>query len=82
MVDRMTKNLKKFPKFDRDQLLELMRRIQLNDLFGLDIKKLKDRSDAFRVRKGNFRVIFRKVDHGTNIIIAIERRCESTYKEF
>ena len=82
MVDRMTKNLQKFPKDDRDKILTLMRRVQAGDLSGLDIKKLKDREDAFRVRKGKFRVIFRKTDQGPNIIIAVELRSESTYKEF
>lgn len=81
MVDRMTKNLRKFSKRDRGQILQLMKRILINDLQGLDVKKLKDRDDAFRVRKGDFRVIFRKVDQGINVIIAIERRSESTYKE-
>lgn len=82
MVDRMTKNLRKFSKRERDQILQVMKRILMNDLQGLDVKKLKDREDAFRVRKGDFRIIFRKVDKGTNSIIAVERRSESTYKEF
>jgi len=81
MVDRMTKNLRKFSKQERDQILQAMKRILLNDLQGLDVKKLKDREDAFRVRKGDFRIIFRKVDQGINDIIAVERRSESTYKE-
>ena len=82
MVDRMTKNLRKFSKRERDQILQVMKRILMNDMQGFDLKKLKDREDAFRVRKGDFRIIFRKVDHGINVIIAVERRSESTYKEF
>ncbi len=82
MVDRMTKNLRKFSKGDRNTILQVMKRILQNDLQGLDVKKLKDRDDAFRVRRGDFRVIFRKADQGMNIIIAVERRSESTYKEF
>lgn len=78
MVDRMTKNLRKFSKRERDQILQIMRRILINDLQGLDVKKLKDREDAFRVRKGDFRIIFRKNDNGVNVIIAVERRSEST----
>lgn len=78
----MTKNLKKFSKSEREAILELMRRIQTNDLVGMDVKKLKDRTDAFRVRKGNFRIIFCKIEQGINHIIAVERRSESTYKEF
>lgn len=78
----MTKNLRKFSKRERDQLLQIMKRILMNDLQGLDVKKLKDHEDAFRVRRGDFRIIFRKVDQGINVIIAVERRSESTYKEF
>ena len=78
----MTKNLRKFPKDDRDELLEIMRQIRSGDLSGLNVKRLKDRQDAFRVRKGDFRIIFRRVNQGPNIIIAVERRSEGTYKDF
>lgn len=78
----MTKNLRKFSKRERDQILQIMKRILLDDLENMDLKKLKDREDAFRVRKGDIRIIFRKIDLGVNVIIAIERRSESTYKEF
>jgi mRNA-degrading endonuclease RelE of RelBE toxin-antitoxin system len=82
MVDRMTKNLRKFSKRERVQILQVMRQIKLNYFTGLEIKKLKDREGVYRVRKGDFRIIFYKVDQGMNIIIAVERRSESTYKEF
>lgn len=78
----MTKNLRKFSKHERDQILQVMKQILMNDLQSSDVKKLKDRTDAFRVRKGNFRIIFCKIEQGVNRIIAVERRSESTYKEF
>lgn len=81
MVDRVTKNLRKFSKRERTQMLQVMKRISMNDLKGLDVRKLKDRDHAFRVRKGNFRIIFRTNDQGINAIIAIERRSESTYRD-
>lgn len=56
-----------------------MKRISMNDLKGLDVRKLKDRDNAFRVRKGDFRIIFRTNNQGINVIIAVERRSESTY---
>lgn len=80
MVDRVTKNLQKFSKRERHQILQVMKRILINDPEGLDVKKLKGRENAFRVRKGNFRVIFRKSNQGINVIIAVERRSESTYR--
>lgn len=60
-------------------MLQVMKRISMNDLTGLDVRKLKDRDNAFRVRKGDFRIIFRTNNHGINVIIAVERRSESTY---
>ncbi|NQV12534.1 hypothetical protein HQ524_04175 [Candidatus Uhrbacteria bacterium] len=80
MVDRMKKNLATFSKRDRKRLLEIMKRIIDGDMHGLDIKKLKGRNLAFRVRKANFRIIFAKQQNGDIRIIAIERRSESTYK--
>ena len=80
MVDRMIKNLQKFSKDERHRILQIMKRIQHNDLVGMDVKKLKDRNDAYRVRKGDFRIIFRRMDEGSHIVIAVERRSKSTYK--
>ena len=80
MVDRVTKNLRKFSKRDRAQILQVMKQISNNNLMGLDVRKLKDRDDAFRVWKGDFRIIFRKSDKEIHVIIAVERRSESTYK--
>jgi len=79
MVDRMKKNLAKFPKKDRKLILALKKRILKNDLQGLDVKKLKGREDAFRVRKRNFRIIFAKDSNGDIVFIAIERRSDTTY---
>lgn len=78
----MTKNLRKFFTHERDQILQVMKQILMNDLQSLDVKKLKDRTDAFRVRKGNFRIIFCKIERGVNRIIAVERSSASTYKQF
>lgn len=81
MVDRVTKNLRKFSKRERVQILQAMKQISTNRLQSLDIRKLKGRNDAFRVRKGDFRIIFRKNDQEINVIIAVERRSKSTYRD-
>lgn len=79
MVDQMKKNLAKFSKKDRKLILEIKRRIIKNDLKGLDVKKLSGRDGGFRVRKGNFRIIYLVHKKGIRFI-AIERRSESTYQ--
>lgn len=46
---------------------------------GLDVKKLKDRNDIFRLRVGDLRVIYR-LNEGKIFILAISRRNEKTYR--
>jgi len=80
MVDRMKKNLAKFIKKERKRILDLKRQILSGDLSGLDVKRLKGGREAYRIRKGNFRIIFAKKSDGSIIFIAMERRSESTYR--
>ena len=82
MVDRIRKILKQLPSRRQTELLDVLRRIRADHLIGLDVKKLQGRTDVFRVRKGVFRIIFRKILDGENTIIAVERRSDTTYNEF
>lgn len=52
-----------------------------DNLIGLDVKKLQGRNDIYRVRKGMFRIIFRKIPNVENAIIAVERRSDTTYND-
>ncbi|MFA6447289.1 MAG: hypothetical protein WCW31_03470 [Patescibacteria group bacterium] len=81
MVDRIRKTLKLLSLKQQTQLLEVIQRIRSNNLSGLDVKKLQGRDDVYRVRKGLFRVIFRKIPNAENTIIAVERRNDTTYNE-
>lgn len=82
MVDRMRKTLERIPPKQRAILLGVLRRVTADDVVGLDVKKLQGRDDIYRVRKGVFRIIFRKISDKENVIIAIERRSDTTYHEF
>ncbi|MFH0928086.1 MAG: hypothetical protein V1821_01290 [bacterium] len=61
----------------RAAFLETIELIQSGDLKGLDLLKLKDRDDIYRVRKGGFRVIFLMKSPDDIRIIAIERRSDT-----
>lgn len=78
----MQKVLGRLSPREHKLLTEIIKHILNNDLAGLDLKKLQGRDDVYRVRKGNFRIIFRRNSHDAPMIIAIERRSETTYKEF
>ena len=58
-----------------------MEKITSNKTEGLQIKKLVGNTDIFRIRKGKFRIIYRKTKTDC-IIISIDRRSEATYRDF
>lgn len=78
-MDKIEKALKKLTGKERLKIKTILKRLKANDLAGLNIKKLKDRDDIFRVRSGDLRIMYRTKNDQINIL-AIERRNEKTYK--
>ena len=56
----------------------LLLRIKLDDLVGLDIKRLKGHTDLFRVRKGRLRIVYRDKSNQF-LIVRIDRINDKTY---
>lgn len=81
MPDRIQKFLLKLSEKQRREIERLVERIVGGDIDGLDVKKLQGSKNVYRVRKGNFRIIYRMLENEA-FIIAIERRSKSTYREF
>lgn len=81
MPDRIQKFLGQLPERQRREIERLVERIIGGEIGGLDLKKLQGSKNVYRVRKGNFRIIYRMLDSEV-FIIAIERRSKSTYREF
>lgn len=77
-MDPVEKAIRKLSAKERERIRDILRKLNANDLSGLDIKKLKDRSDIFRVRKGSMRIIYR-VSNGKIFVLAVERRSDKTY---
>ena len=82
MVDRVEKILRKLDAEKRDVYENLIAQILTGRFDHLDLVKLKGRKDVFRVRKGSYRIIFRRDTQGTVTILDFERRSESTYDHF
>ena len=77
-MDKIAKALSKLNAKEQKQIKDVLSRLYSGRFKDLEIKKLKGRNDIFRVKKGNFRIIYRL--EGQNIfILAIDRRRESTY---
>lgn len=78
-MDKIDKALAKLSEKERKKVKQALKKIFSYDIKGLDIKKLKDRSEIFRLRVGDLRVIYRVVNNKI-FILAISRRNEKTYK--
>ena len=77
---KLDKKLRKFSLKERAEIEQLVEKILIRELTGLDCKKLKGLKNIFRVRKGKIRIIFELVENKEPKILAIERRREDTYK--
>lgn len=79
MVDRIQKFLDRLSLGDRKKYDEILDRILKGDLQNLDVKKLQGMDHAYRVRKGEVRIIFVRKPSEDIQIISIEYRSEGTY---
>lgn len=82
MADKITKALAKLSKQELAVVRGVVAKIVKNDLESLDIKKLRDSNQIFRVRKRNLRIIFQKIPGREAEILQIARRSEKTYRKY
>lgn len=80
-MDRNQKFLKRLTNKELDAVEKVLQKILIRDTAKLDIKKLTDYRDIYRVRTGNIRIIFLDTGDYTEIL-EISRRSEQTYKNF
>lgn len=80
-MDKINKNLLKIPSKQRQKVLRAAKQIRAGTLDGLDVKKLKDSQSQFRVRVGDYRIIFEKTADNQNKVVWIAKRDEKTYRK-
>jgi len=80
-MDRIEKALKSLNHKERQKLKDILVQINDGDFRNLDLKKLKVRTDIYRIRKGNIRVILHKTKNNSIKILVIEYRSSKTYKK-
>jgi len=81
MPGQIEKFLNKLSPKERGIVKDLLVAVLANEVDHLDVKKLRDRDDIYRVRKGRMRIIYRLFE-GKVIILLIERRSDNTYRDF
>jgi mRNA-degrading endonuclease RelE of RelBE toxin-antitoxin system len=79
-MDKILKALRKFSRKERNIINEILEALKNKKTEGFNIKKLKNRDDIFRIRKGKLRILYQKKDDKI-ILIMIDRRNEGTYKK-
>lgn len=80
-MDKIQKALQKLNEHERILIKTILERLKAGDIRGMDITRLKGRSDIFRIRKGDIRIIYKK-DSNDIMVLTIERRSEKTYRDF
>lgn len=77
-MNKIEKLFRKISKYDRDTLLLVLGKIMKCDVGELDMIKIKG-TDMYRVRSGNYRIIFH-FEKNETVIDSIQLRNEKTYK--
>jgi len=80
-MDKIRKFLRRLTLSEQLEFDELIEKITSNNLSHLDIKRLQGYVDYYRVRKGTFRIIFKKTPTG-NRLIEVTRRNDNTYRDY
>lgn len=81
-MDKIAKALQNLSPKEKELIKSILLKIKNDSLSGFDLKKLKNRDNIFRVRKGKIRIIFKKQANGQYFILAVERRSDKTYNNY
>jgi mRNA interferase RelE/StbE len=79
-MDKLMKLLRKVSRKDRERLLAALEALEKGELNTLSIKKLSN-SPFFRVRVGDFRIVFLLDEQTKTVVIeSVRKRDEETYR--
>lgn len=80
MTNRIQKVIAKLSSKEQERVEKIIEQVLRGDLANLDIKKLQNKVDIYRVRKGDVRIVY-QIINGEILILAVERRSERTYQD-
>lgn len=80
-MEQWMKQLRKIPRNSRNRICAALTRLLARDFSTLDRLQLKGYENIFRIRVGNYRIIYHDDDEEITLK-AITRRDESTYRVF
>ena len=77
-MHKIDKFLAKLEEKQRERILLIITRIKSHDFIGLDLKKLKGGFDIYRVRSGQYRILFHLTKEGI-YLLGVTNRDDTTY---
>ncbi len=80
-MDPISKLLAKLAPRERQRLKDALKRVERQELRGLDVKKFEGFDDLYRVRIGSFRIHLRRTPTSIFYAINVERRTTTTYRK-
>ncbi len=78
-MNDLEKLLRKISKKERENILAFLKEITPENLKTLEVKKITGKDDLYRVRKGDYRVIF-ALKNNKIFVKKVAKRGEKTYK--
>ncbi|MCF7846538.1 MAG: type II toxin-antitoxin system RelE/ParE family toxin [Candidatus Gracilibacteria bacterium] len=79
-MDQIQKQWQKIPEKDRAKIRQALEKLKARDFQSLPRKKLKGYDHIFRIRVGQYRLIY--FDDGKEILLKyLKRKNERTYRE-
>jgi len=81
MVDKIQKALDKFSEKEKKIVKDLFQKIKIGKAIGLDIKKLKGYESLYRLRSGDYRIIYEKIDNILVIVFFDVKHRKDVYRD-
>ena len=81
-MDKIEKALRMINAKEKEIIKDILDKLREDNILGFGVQKLRGHKDIFRAKKGNIRIIYRKIEARKIFVLAIERRSEKTYRNF
>lgn len=81
-MDKINKALRKIPAGRLVLLMTTYEKIIAGDTNGVNLKPMRGHKQTFRIRSGEYRLVFKIVKDGEPIILFVGKRDDQTYRNF